>query len=127
MQSLASLKRAQPGRPPIDEKSFLSRAEHINEILHLGAVNPHQRASVMAALLLSTLSETGPNLNERNLSVLIGDINSRVASTLRSQGKAEFYDHIRISPPATQDNHVKFRRALVSTLQELNALNIRAA
>lgn len=81
----------------------------------------------MAALLLSTLSETGPNLNERNLSVLIGDINARVASTLRSQGKAEFYDYIRISPPATQDNHVKFRRALISTLQELNSLNIRSA
>jgi type I restriction enzyme M protein len=113
--------------PPIDEKLFLSRATHINEILHLGAVNPHQRASVMAALLLATLSETGPNLNERNLSVLIGDINSRVASALRSQGKPEFYDYIRISPPATHDNHVKFRRALTGTLQELNSLNIRSA
>jgi type I restriction enzyme M protein len=113
--------------PPIDEKLFLSRANHINEILHLGAVNPHQRASVMAALLLATLSETEPNINERNLSILIGDINARVKSILRSQGKAEFYDYIRISPPATEDNHTKFRRALVSTLQELNSLNIRSA
>lgn len=113
--------------PPIDEKLFLSRANHINEILHLGAVNPHQRASVMAALLLATLSETEPNVNERVLSVLIGDINSRVGSILRSQGKSGFYEYIRISPPATEDNHVKFRRALVSTLQELNGLNIRSA
>jgi type I restriction enzyme M protein len=36
--------------PPIDEKFFIARAEHINEILHLGAVNPHQRAAVMSAL-----------------------------------------------------------------------------
>ena len=39
--------------PKIDERLFLSRATEINEILHLGAVNPHHRAGVMAALLLS--------------------------------------------------------------------------
>ncbi len=111
----------------VDEKLFLSRAELINKILHLGAVNPHQRAAVMAALLLSTLSNTGVNVEERSPTVLIGDINSRVKSVLQSQKKDEFYDYIKISLPTTPDNHVKFRKALVDTLQQLNGLNIRSA
>lgn len=113
--------------PQIDEKLFLARAQRINEILHLGAVNPHQRAGVMAALLLSMLSDTWPNIEERSPQVLIGDINSRVQSVLKSQGKSEFFEYIKISLPATIDNHIKFRKALVDTLQELNNLNIRSA
>ena len=113
--------------PEIDEQLFISKAEHINEILHLGAVNPHQRAGVMAALLLARVSETGPNLDEPRPDILIRDINSRVESILRDQGKPEFAEYINIALPSTPDNHVKLRRALVDTLQELNNLNIRSA
>ena len=113
--------------PLIDERLFLSRAEHINEILHLGAINPHDRAGVMAALLLSMLGDTAPNIDERDPIVLIGDINSRVRSILNTQGKPEFYDYVNIKQPSTSDNHVKLRKALVDTLQELNNLNIRSA
>jgi type I restriction-modification system DNA methylase subunit len=113
--------------PPIDEKLFLDRATVINETLHLGAVNPHSRASVMAALLLSMLTDTGPNIRERQLDVLISDINARVMSVLRAQGKAEFAPYMNIPLPATRDNHVKFRKALVDTVQELRNLNIRSA
>ena len=115
------------GTPRIDEALFLSRANTINEQLHLGAVNPHQRASVMAALLLSMLTDTGPNIAERSPSILIADINSRVKSVLMSQGRSEFYDYIRISLPTTTDNHIKFRHALVHTIQELHTLNIKSA
>jgi type I restriction enzyme M protein len=113
--------------PIIDEKWFLDRATIINEILHLGAVNPHQRASVMAALLLSMLSDTGPNIQERRPDILIGDINSRVIGVLREQGKVEFAPYMNIPLPATRDNHIKFRQALVDTVQELRNLNIRSA
>ena len=113
--------------PKINEKLFLAEANAINEILHLGAVNPHQRASVMAALLLAMLSDTGPNVEERSPSVLIADINSRVSHVLNEQGKSEFYNYIRIGLPTTSDNHVKFRQALVDTLQKLNNLNIKSA
>jgi len=113
--------------PPIDERRFIARAEQINEILHLGAVNPHHRASVMSALLLSMLSSTGPNVEERSPSVLIEDINSRVRSVLRNQGKTEFESLVQIALPATKDNHIKFRQALIDTIQELNNLNIRSA
>lgn len=113
--------------PKINERLFLSQANAINEILHLGAVNPHQRASVMAALLLSMLSDTGPNIEERSPSILINDVNSRVQNVLTTQGKPEFYDYIRIALPTTSDNHVKFRQALIDTIQELNNLNIKSA
>ena len=123
------LKQNRPNveNPKINEKLFLSRANAINEILHLGAVNPHQRASVMAALLLAMLSDTGPNVEERSPSILIRDVNSRVQDILTKQGKSEFYDHIRIALPTAADNHVKFRRALIDTIQELNNLNIKSA
>lgn len=123
------LKQCSPDveNPSINEKLFLSRANAINEILHLGAVNPHQRAGVMAALLLAMLSDTGPNVEERSPSILISDINARVKNVLTKQGKVEFYDYIRIALPTTADNHVKFRQALIDTIQELNNLNIKSA
>ncbi|HUV02405.1 MAG TPA: N-6 DNA methylase [Desulfobacteria bacterium] len=111
---------------PLDDKLFLSKAEKINEILHLGAVNPHNRANVMSALLLSMLDDTPPNIDAQP-SVLISDINSRARRVLRSQGKPEFYEYIKLSLPPTEDNHAKFKNALVKTLQELNILNIRSA
>lgn len=70
------LKTGEPNieSPPIDEKLFIAKAEFINTILHLGAVNPHQRANVMAALLLSKLSSTGPNIEEKSPTILIEDM-----------------------------------------------------
>lgn len=126
---LAILDRGNPdvAEIEVDERLFLSRAEAINEILHLGAVNPHQRAGVMAALLLSMLGDTPPNVNDRDPATLVGDINNRVKNILRGQGKDEFFEHIRIDLPSAKDNHVKLRQALVDTIQELNNLNIRSA
>ena len=77
--------------------------------------------------MLARVSDTGPNIDEPNVSILIGDINGRAESILHAQGKPEFANYIKINLPATTDNHVKLRRALVDTLQELNNLNIRSA
>ena len=115
------------GEPQIDERLFINRAEHINQTLHLGAVIPHQRANIMEALLLSTMAQTSPNIDERRPVVLINDINGRVQSILRDQGKPEFYDYVKINLPSNADNHAKLRQALVDTIQELNNLNIRSA
>lgn len=111
---------------PINDKLFFSKADTINEILHLGAVNPHQRASVMSALLLSLLDETLPNIDAAP-SVLTSEINARAERILKRQGKSEFVNYIKLNLPATEDNHLKFKNALVLTLQELNNLNIRSA
>lgn len=111
---------------PIDEALFLSKAERINEFLHLGAINKDARARVMAALLLAMLEDTPPNI-DASPSVLIGDINSRASQILKDQGKSEFARFIELALPASKDNHTKYKRALVQTIQELHNLNIRSA
>ncbi len=110
----------------IDENLFISKAEKINSILHLGAINKNYRAKVIASLLLSIVDETPPNI-DASPTVLIQDINTRAKNVLQLQGKPEFFEYIKIALPSTPDNHIKFKRALVQTLQELNNLNIRSA
>ena len=126
-QKLLELKQPNLEDPPINEVLFVTTAEKINEILHEGAVNPNERSKVVSALLLSMLTPTGPNIEERDTALLIGDINNRVANVLLRQGKRGFEEHIRIPLPSAKDNHVKFRRALVEALQELRGLNINSA
>ncbi len=111
---------------PIDEQLFLTKAEKINQILHLGAINKNLRARVMAAVLLAMIDDTPPNIDAPP-SVLIGDINSRVRRVLSNHNKGEFFRYIELALPATEDNHTKFKNAIVQTIQELNNLNIRSA
>ncbi len=110
----------------IDKALFLSKAEKINAILHMGAINKNYRASVMASLLLSLIDDTPPNRNSAP-SVLIHEINSRAKRILKQDGKENFASFIEISLPPTEDNHIKYRNALVQTLQELDSLEIRSA
>ncbi|SRR5581483_6953948 len=111
---------------PINEALFLSKAEKINQHLHLGAIISTQRARVMAALLLALIDDTPPNI-DASPSVLITEINARALSVLEHHEKKDFYKFIEIALPTTQDNHYKFKRAIVQTIQELNNLNIRSA
>lgn len=111
---------------PIDEALFLTKAERINEFLHLGAINKNYRARVMAALLLALVEGTPPDIDAAP-SILIDEINSRARRVLSLNNKPEFFKYIEITLPATEDNHVKFKAALVHTLQELDRLNIRSA
>jgi type I restriction-modification system DNA methylase subunit len=111
---------------PINLAFFLAKAHRINEILHSGGVNINDRARVMAALLLSTIEGNLATLDSVP-TVLINDINTRAEHALTSQGKAEFYDYVRISLPTSRDNHMRYKRALVETLQELYNLNIQSA
>ena len=111
---------------PVDEQTFLKAAEEINKILHLGAINKNQRARVMAAVLLSMVDDTRPNV-DASPRVLINEINSRAENILMRNKKPEFYNCVSIALPPSQDNHIKFKNALVQTIQELENLNIRSA
>ena len=104
---------------------FLQAAERINGILHEGGINKNERAKTMAALLLSVVNEP-PNL-DTELPVLIDEINARSKHVLTANGKKEFAPFVTIIPPTNDNNHVKFRAALISTIQELLNLNIRSA
>ena len=104
---------------------FISAAERINEILHGGGINKNDRAKTMAALLLSVI-DTPPDLDTK-LPILIADINSRSEAELKANGKPDFAPFVKILAPTNTTNHVKFRTALIKTIQELQNLNIRSA
>jgi type I restriction-modification system DNA methylase subunit len=109
--------------PP--QRLFLQAAERINEILHIGSINKNDRAKTMAALLLSVIKEP-PNLDVE-LPVLIGEINARSETRLKENDKPDFAPFVKILPPTNITNHVKFKNALVRTIQELLELNIASA
>lgn len=111
---------------PIDQTFFTQKADRINEILHMGAVNINDRARVMAAILLSTLDTDLPSLNTAP-TVLLKDINTRAENALTNQGKGEFFEYVRLSLPTSRDNHQKYKKAMVDTLKELYNLNIKSA
>jgi type I restriction-modification system DNA methylase subunit len=72
------------------------------------------------------IDDTPPNV-DATPTVLVKDINARAEEVLRRESKQEFYEYIRLSLPASRDNHNKFKIALVQTMQELQNLNIRSA
>ncbi|MGH9437896.1 MAG: HsdM family class I SAM-dependent methyltransferase [Terriglobia bacterium] len=104
---------------------FLKAAERINAYLHIGGINKNDRAKTMAALLLSVLDEP-PNL-DTSLPVLIGEINARSKAKLKENGKPDFFEFVKIIAPTNTTNHVKYKSALILTIQELLKLNIRSA
>lgn len=110
----------------VNEGVFLKSAENINRTLHTGGINKNDRARVMAALLLSLLDATPVDV-DNDLPVLIEDINSRTKAVLRKHGKLEFFPFVRIEPPTSSENHVKYKAAVVRTLQELGNLSIKSA
>jgi type I restriction-modification system DNA methylase subunit len=110
----------------INETEFLRTAEEINGILHEGGVHKDIRARVISAILLALIEGTDINLDEAP-TVLIDSINSRVDLELKRAKKPEFSKFIHIDTPSSEDNHDKLKRAIVLTVQELLALNIRSA
>lgn len=80
----------------------------------------------MSAILLAFVEGTKINLDEEP-SVLIDSINSRATLVLQKHKKPEFSRFITIDLPASPDNHVKFKKAIVLTIQELFGLNIWSA
>ncbi|MHB8104527.1 MAG: HsdM family class I SAM-dependent methyltransferase [Dehalococcoidales bacterium] len=110
----------------INEAEFLKTAEEINGYLHEGGINKDYRARVMSAILLAFVEGTKIDLDAEP-SVLIGSINSRAALVLQKKKKVEFAKFVSIDLPASTDNHVKFTKAIVKTIQELLGLNIRSA
>jgi len=110
----------------LPDELYFKKANTINEILHIGSINKNNRARIMAALLLSLLEETPINLDNK-ASLLIKEINGRVEDVLYDHGKRDFAHFVQITTPPTPDNHIKFRKAILDTYQELKGLNIRSA
>ena len=85
-QKLIESKQPNLEDPPINEVLFIATAEKINEILYEGAVNPNDRAKVVSALLLSMLTATGPNIEERDTACLSGTSTIAWQASCRGKG-----------------------------------------
>lgn len=110
----------------ISDDVLFKKATRINEILHLGSINKYTRAKVMASLLLAMADDTRINI-DNDAFILIQEINAKAQKILDKHGKGEFAKSIAILTPPTPDNHVKFRKAIVDTIQQLEDINIRSA
>lgn len=112
--------------PELSEEKFLSTAEKINEILHLAAINKSKRARFIAGIILSFTSKTKPNL-DKDTKPLVKEINDNIESVLRAKNKEDFLDFISLQLPPNEDNHIKYKRAIVQTYRELEGLDIKSA
>ena len=110
----------------ITEEEFLKSAEKINETLHNNSIPKDARGRFIATILLAMSDGEDINTSE-NTSVLIETINAKVRLILKRHDKEEFSRYIKIDEPTNQDNHTKFKKAIVETHQELLGLNIRSA
>lgn len=110
----------------VPDEVYYQKAIKINEILHNGSINKNNRARVVATMLLALLKDNYIN-RENNCFSMINELNSRAEEILHKKDKREFIHCIKISVPPTPDNHIKFRKALLETMQELDSINIRSA
>lgn len=110
----------------VPDQVYYQKAIKINEILHNGSINKNNRARVVATMLLAFLKDNYIN-RENNCFSMINELNSRAEEILFEKGKRDFAHCLSISVPPTPDNHIKFRKALLETMQELDSINIRSA
>ena len=109
-----------------DPERFLAKANEINKTLRDNEIPVGERAKIMAALLLA-LAQDGNLRIHANPTALMREINGLVGDLLTQHGKREFVDIIKLTLPATEKNHRKFRKATIDTLQHLREMNIRSA
>lgn len=128
MQVQEIIRRNSPNLTEIEisDQEFLKSAEEINGLLHEGGINKDYRARVMSAILLALVEGTEITLDSPPV-LLIDSINSRVELVLKNNEKPEFARYVKIDLPSSEDNHSKFKKAIVLTIQELLGLNIRSA
>ena len=109
------------------EKKYLTTAEKINETLHINAINKSKRARFIAGLILTFLNNKEIDFNVESTIDLVENINTAIRRVLRDVGKEDFISFIELQIPPSQDNHIKYKRAIIQTYNELKSLDIRSA
>ena len=107
----------------IEDNLFRKKMEEINDIMHQNGINKRNRAGVLACLLLAVANDPSFRIEQR-AAILITDINTRARNELSKYKRESFYPEIEIKPPASEDNHVKYRQALSKSITILKGLNI---
>ncbi len=81
---------------------------------------------MVAGLLLALVEEKTMRISKQPRT-LVYDVNARIESLLKQHEKENFKDEVCLKLPNTQDNHYKYRAAIVETMQYLREMNIRSA
>ena len=113
--------------PDIPEEKYISSAIEINEILHNAGINKNKRARFLAGLVLSLAQDNRINLREKDTTTLVESVNAYIRKKLRDVKKDNFFDFLRLELPPTQENHIKYRTAIIETIKELSTLDIQNA
>lgn len=113
--------------PDFPEDKYLSSAERINEILHNAGINKNKRARFIAGLILSLAQGQEIDLRIVNTSLLVKNINNLIEAKLAEVHKNNFFSFIQLELPPSQENHIKYRQAIIDTLKELQTLDIKNA
>jgi len=113
--------------PDFPEKKYLNSAERINEILHNAGINKNKRARFIAGLILSLSVGEEIDLRIKNTEVLVKNINNLIENKLKEVKKINFYPFVNLEVPPSEENHSKYRQAVVDTLKELQTLDIKNA
>ena len=113
--------------PDFPEEKYLSSAENINRTLHKAGINRKNRARFIAGLVLSLATDEEIDLRVKNAELLVKNINNLIEQKLEEVGKSDFYQFINLVVPPSRENHIKYQRAIVDTLHELQTLDIKNA
>ncbi|WP_218813789.1 HsdM family class I SAM-dependent methyltransferase [Rickettsiella endosymbiont of Dermanyssus gallinae] len=107
----------------VTDDVYYQKAIKINQILHDGSINKSNRVRVVATTILALLKDSDINRENDCLS-MINELNNKAEEVLHEKDKREFIHYIKISVPPIFDNHIKFKKALLETLQVLESINI---
>ena len=110
----------------VDLSAFLKKANIINESLHKNGVAARDRARMVAGLLLALIEERTMRISDKPIT-LVTDINGRIKECLVRHCKEDFLPEVELKLPNTTENHKKYWRATVHTMQALREINIRSA
>ncbi len=113
--------------PDLPEEKYISSAIDINEILHNAGINKNKRARFLAGLILSISKNIDIDLRIPDTTALVEMVNTSIKSKLREVRKDNFFDFLKLELPPTQENHIKYRKAIIETIKELQTLDIQNA
>lgn len=113
--------------PDFPEEKYLHSAEKINEILHNAGINKNKRARFIAGLILSLSVGEEIDLRVEKAKLLVDNINNLIKSRLEDVNKESFFDFIKLEVPPSKENHIKYKQAIISSLKELQTLDIKNA
>lgn len=113
--------------PDLPEEKYIDSALEINEVLHNAGINKNKRARFIAGLVLSLSLNREIDKKTPVTKTLVKNINNLIEEKLEEVGKSNFFDFLKLELPPSTENHIKYKTAIVESIKELEALDIKNA